>query len=166
MIAVAIIGILAAIAVPSYIKWIYKAKTGEAKKGLKKIYDGARTYIMDPVRERDGIKSIPEQFPTTSPVTPAASCCTAGGSDRCVPNRLVWETPTWNALGFAMEEPHYYRYEFISRRVGHQAEFTARAHGDLDCDGVESLYEISGFKNFQGADMSGTANFYSERPLE
>jgi len=166
MIAVAIIGILAAIAVPSYIKWMYKAKTAEAKQELKAIYDGARTYIMDPQRERDGIKAIPPQFPVTAAVTPATSCCQPDGSDRCVPNRLLWDTPTWNALHFSVDDPHYYRYEFISKLNGHEASFTARAYGDLDCDGVESSYEIAGFKNFNGVDMTGTANFYAERPLE
>lgn len=164
MIVVAIIGILASIAVPSYIKWMYKAKTGEAKKELKKMYDGARIYIMESHRERDGVKPVPDQFPDTAPTTPAVSCC--GIADKCMPEQVLWDTPTWNALKFAMIDPHYFRYEFISKRAGNKAEFTARAHGDLNCNGVESLYEISGFKNVAGADMSGTANFYSERPLE
>jgi len=166
MIVVALIGILAAIAVPSYIKWMHKAKTGEAKKELKKIYDGARTYIMDPMRSKDGIQAIAEQFPRTSPTTPALSCCQADGSEKCTPNRLLWHTPTWNALQFAMIDPHYFRYEFISETAGNSSSFTARAYADLDCDGIESLYEISGFKNIGGADMTGTGSFYSEKPLE
>lgn len=166
MIVVAIIGILAAIAVPSYLKWMHKAKTAEAKQSLKMIYDGARTYIMDPQRERDGIKMIADQFPDTTPTTPATSCCQAGGGDKCTPDAAIWHTPTWDALHFAMPDPHYYRYEFVSFTVGNASQFTARAYGDLDCDGIESLYEMSGFKNIAGKDMSGTAGVYRERPLE
>ena len=55
-----------------------------------------------------------------------------------------------------MDDPHYYRYEFISSGVSTSAEFTARAQGDLDCDGIESTYEMYGTVGDQGPAGSGT----------
>jgi prepilin-type N-terminal cleavage/methylation domain-containing protein len=45
MIVVAIIGILAAVAIPAFMKYIKKSKTSEAREFVKKIYDGARQYF-------------------------------------------------------------------------------------------------------------------------
>ena len=47
MIVVAIIGILAAVAIPAFMKYIRKSKTTEARQFVKKIYDGARAYYLD-----------------------------------------------------------------------------------------------------------------------
>src|SRR5262245_39062054 len=48
MIVVAIIGILASVAVPSFIHYIAKAKSTEARMHVEKIYNGARVYWFDP----------------------------------------------------------------------------------------------------------------------
>ena len=47
MIVVAIIGILAAVAIPAFSKYIRKSKTSEASQFVKKVYDGARAYYQD-----------------------------------------------------------------------------------------------------------------------
>ena len=47
MIVVAIIGILAAVAVPAFIKYARKSKTTEAITNIRKMYEGARTYFLD-----------------------------------------------------------------------------------------------------------------------
>ena len=46
MIVVAIIGILAAVAIPAFIKYIRKSKTVEATEGLDKINIGAKSYFQ------------------------------------------------------------------------------------------------------------------------
>lgn len=48
MIAVAIIGILAAVAVPAYQKYILKSKLAEAYSQIRKIYDGAVIVASNP----------------------------------------------------------------------------------------------------------------------
>ena len=48
MIVVAIIGILAAVAIPAFMKYIKKSKTAEANQFLKKMSDAARTYYSTP----------------------------------------------------------------------------------------------------------------------
>src|SRR5690554_6976367 len=45
MIVVAIIGVLAAVAIPAYVNFTRKAKTAEASNNLGAIYQGARAYF-------------------------------------------------------------------------------------------------------------------------
>ena len=47
MVVVAIIGILAAVAIPAFMKNARKAKTAEAVTNVKKLYDGARSYYEE-----------------------------------------------------------------------------------------------------------------------
>ena len=57
----------------------------------------------------------------------------------------TWEDPGWKALGFTAAEAHLnYAYSFISRGSGATAHFTARAVGDLTCDGVMATFERLG----------------------
>src|SRR6188472_3686178 len=49
MIVVAILGILAAIAIPAFVTYIRRAKTVEATENLSKMFDGAASYYS---RER------------------------------------------------------------------------------------------------------------------
>ena len=66
MIVVAIIGILAAVAIPAFMKYIAKSKTSEARQFVKKIYDGARTYYMEPNYASKSIQPLAPQFPETA----------------------------------------------------------------------------------------------------
>ena len=63
MIVVAIIGVLAAVAIPAFMKYIRKSKTTEAVENVKKVYEGARSYFMEESNTRGGITPIPKQFP-------------------------------------------------------------------------------------------------------
>lgn len=165
MIVVAIIGILAAVAIPAFMKYIRKAKTSEARQQLEKMSAGARTYFLDEQILPGQIRPLPPQFPGTQAATPAATCCVAG-VQKCVPDASDWTTATWNALKFSMDDPHYYRYEFVSEGTNVDAQFTARALGDLDCDGVLSTFEVFGGVLVQGNDMSGSAGAARIRELE
>lgn len=155
MVVVAIIGILAAIAVPTSLHYIRKAKTAEARGLIEKIYNGARAYWLEPsYADAQSITPLPPQFPESQPITPMVSCCAQGG--KCVPDREAWETPTWEALHFAVEEPHYFRYAYDSTGVGEEATFTAYAHGDLDCDGEMSTFRMYGIAEQGSNDWTGT----------
>ena len=94
MIAVAIVGILAATAVPSFIHYIAKAKTTEARTHLEKIYNGARIYWLEPHGAAGSITPLPAQFPDTQAATPGISCCASTGG-RCLPVSSLWQDPTF-----------------------------------------------------------------------
>jgi len=119
----------------------HRGKNMEAKIFIKKIRDGARTYYLDPNTARGGISPRPPQFPGPSAaLTPAAGSCCKGKESKCAPEQTQWSTPTWIALGFSLDDPHYYSYSYTVNGKN----FTARAVGDLDCDGKYSTFELRG----------------------
>ena len=80
MIVVAIIGILAAVAIPAFSKYIRKSKTSEASQFVKKVYDGARAYYQDANYGTRTISQLRTQFPGTFDASAqfAAGLSTAG----------------------------------------------------------------------------------------
>jgi len=146
MIVVAIIGILAAVAIPAFMKYIRRSKTSEASMNLKQIVDGARAYFSrDHVVKQGGTPvMLAPQFPVSVDATPDNNPCPSGVAKY---ETSDWSDATWHALKFGMTEPHYYAYEFKSSNDltdPTQSKFTASAYGDLDCDDVNSTFEIIG----------------------
>jgi len=169
MIVVAIIGILASVAIPAFIKYIQKAKTAEAPYNLEKIYNSARVYYIDDQAQAK-IGVVARTFPASVGPTPTVNCC-ANPSKRCEPDASLWMDESWRALNFSMDDPHYFRYAFTSTGSGTGASFIARAHADLDCDGDLSTFSMAGVAQFAGtssgsAAMSGTAAVYRHKATE
>ncbi len=84
---------------------------------------------------------------------------------RIVDTAGAWDTPTWQALAFAIDDPHWYSYQYDSSGVGSNAMFTARAVGDLDGDGVLSTFERSGGL-YNGVDVRGSEGVWMNNPTE
>lgn len=144
VVGAAMIGLLAAVAVPAFMKYIKKSKTTEARQYVKRIYDGARAHYLD-------APANSASFPKTStPITPPlGTCCAQGG--KCAPDPELWAHETWRQLRFSIGDPHYYSYQYEVAPDGQS--FTARAHGDLDCDGEYSTFEMYGA--VEGAGSAG-----------
>jgi len=145
MVVVAILGILAVIAVPAFIKYMRRAKTTEAIDELDKIYKGAAYYYTSPHISSKGSR-IYCQFPTDQGLTPDKACCLEENDKnhdgRCDNNASLWDTPTWSALTFQITDEVYFQYSFSSNgSVRNQAQATANAHADLDCDGTSSTFQ-------------------------
>jgi hypothetical protein len=139
-----------------------KAKTPEAVTNLKRIYVGASAYYLE-----GSLAGSPPQFPrspATSPQPPTGSCCSFPGR-KCPPNPALWTDPTWRALKFSMDHEHYYSYHFVSSGTGATAQFSVKAFGDLDCDGVYSTFEMVGAIQADGSVTSATG-VYREQELE
>jgi len=170
------LGILSAVAVPSFIKYQRKAKTSEAIENLDKIYKGAAMYYETPHVDQEG-NVLPCQFPAPQGSTPGSTCCGkdggtgTDGDDKCAPEPEAWNTPTWMSLLFAPSDPHYFVYSFDSNgKTGPEAQFTASAHADLDCDGIYSTFQRhgKGDPHSQGGDCSavGAAAMFSNNETE
>ncbi|HKA88167.1 MAG TPA: prepilin-type N-terminal cleavage/methylation domain-containing protein [Haliangiales bacterium] len=166
MVVIAIAGVLASIAIPAYMQNERRAKASEVPPNLERIYASSRTYVIAAHAARSSINPIPVQFPVSEPKTPAASCCTFAGG-KCPPNPAIWQaSPTWSALGFTMDDPAYYNYEYESAGTGVGATFTARALGNLDCDATFSTFEMWGKIVATEQDILGSGGVYINRETE
>jgi prepilin-type N-terminal cleavage/methylation domain-containing protein len=107
MIVVAILGILAAIAVPALTKYMRRSKTSEARVQIAKMFDAASAYFNEEHVDRGGVQTIgsggaiadqaphrcpyPTGTPTGGPAAPgygtpqATPDCNIGPGGRCIP---------------------------------------------------------------------------------
>lgn len=168
MVVTAILGVLASIALPAFMKNARRAKLSEATLQLNRIYVSSKSYILETHRTAGlGTDAIP-QFPDTELITPAVPCCNFAGG-KCPVNPTDWTSQTWQALMFEVNDPHYYRYEYISTGTanpGVGSNFFAVARGDLNCDGRQSDIELYGIWSNMDNDVHGSGGFYMADPLE
>ncbi len=145
MIVVAILGILAAIAIPALTKYMRRSKTSEARIQLAKMFDATSAYFNEEHVDRGSVAMIgaggaladtathrcphPAGSPTGggATITPdLATDCNQGPGGHCVPavgggggpyyDMALWSgNAVWNSLNFQMEQAHYFHYEFLSQ---------------------------------------------------
>ena len=167
MIVVAIIGILAAVAIPSLIKYLRRSKTIEATMNLRKIFDSSVAYFEADHADQTG-NTLGKQFPTTAGPSPAATataaCCGQNG-DRCVPAASNFASDTWSVLHFSVDDPFYFVYQYTSSGTDSSAVFGAWAFGDLDCDSIQSTFERSGSVQSDRS-VSGSGGLYTKNDNE
>ncbi|MBN2719122.1 MAG: type II secretion system protein [Deltaproteobacteria bacterium] len=165
MIVVAILGILAAVAIPAFINYMKRAKTSEATVNVDRMYEGAVAYF-----EQKHVQSGVDN--------PSASNCLPAGTVKpaSVPAGVEvvgapadwYAIDTWKSLDFAMSDNHLYQYEFgfaggpacaIST-----ATFSAAAHGDLDGDSTTSDFIREA--EVESGEIHGSSGVYKNNPLE
>ena len=169
MIVVAIIGILAAVAIPAFMKYIRRSKTSEATMNVRKIFDSSITYFNEEHASRDG-KIKPRQFPgiaapTTAPADWLAGVCAGGSAQKFQPTSETWNDAVWQALNFAVDDPFYYQYNYYATGTGKDSKFTAQARGDLNCDDTLSTFERIGTVDDEN-NINGGAGLFSDNELE
>jgi type IV pilus assembly protein PilA len=134
MIVVAIIGILAAVAIPAFVNYMKRAKTSEATLNLKSIVEGAVSYY-----DTKG-----QYLPNTVAATPDAI-------PKPEPKAVLdseWTDDAWTQLGWRPHKAFLYRYSFdndcgdATSCIGKDDEIigTATAIGDLDGDETKSTF--------------------------
>tara|TARA_B100000609_G_scaffold199668_1_gene206116 strand:- start:14065 stop:14670 length:606 start_codon:yes stop_codon:yes gene_type:complete len=139
MIVVAIIGILAAVAIPAFLRFIRKSKTSEAAINIKAIMDGAVAYFDDEHTDANGNPTA-KQFPSPNLTTPSGTLC-AGGQVLFAKNTSQWNVSPWKELKFGITKANYYKYAYTTTGTGKNSTFTVDASADLDCDGTASSYK-------------------------
>ena len=129
MIVVAILGLLAALAIPNFQRFQLRAKSSEGKTNLAAIRDVENAYFAEYHLFLAGTAapgSVPGQArqPWVSPSPGCPNC--------------------FDALGFEPEGDVYFDYEVVAAVAGGSAAgndvFTAAAVADLDADGFAQIW--------------------------
>ncbi|HET7504491.1 MAG TPA: prepilin-type N-terminal cleavage/methylation domain-containing protein [Kofleriaceae bacterium] len=133
MIVVAIIGILAAVAIPAFMDYMKRSKKTEASLQLNKIgKNNKRIYSETSSYATANGNPLP---------THAGTGCCGGPNNHCAVDTAGWAGDAgWKALDFQIDEPSLFFYKY----TGGTTTFTAIAVGDLDCDGKEITYTLEG----------------------
>lgn len=134
MIVVAIIGILAAIAIPNFIRYQLKSKQSEAKTVLGGIKTSQEAFrgdyddyvnmtVINPVAGPGNLNKLPWD------IAPCPGTCdrTAAGVATC---------STFECMGYRPSGPAYFSYTTRRGASAGGPEFTTTAGADLDATGV------------------------------
>ena len=177
MIVVAILGVLAAIAIPAFVKYVRKAKTTEATINIDRIFEGAVTYFEseNPGRSpRAGI--VTNCLPGDVGFTPSSAPADGWGLKYIAANQMgIWQQSggTWEALKFVMQDNFYFQFAFDNFTVdagscGNTGTtvtiFEAQCQGNLDGDGDFSLFVRSA--GLVSGQLQGSSGIYKKDPLE
>ncbi len=148
MIVVAIIGILAALAIPAFIGYIRRSKTAEAGSNLRNLFQGAAAYYQTEHWAMTGVVRMG--------AVAASTACTV---DNAVTSNMIGvsktqidfqgESASFRDIGFTLGDPVYFQYQIAGSpgdSCGNAANmdlYQFQANGDLDGDMTPSLFELS-----------------------
>lgn len=141
MIVVVILGILAAVAIPAFTRYVKRSKTSEAAGNIAKIYQAQLTYYQ----------ASAERQPVATFLTAAATPAATPSAGKFAANAQLWQTGTWSDIGFGLDSSHYYQYS----TNGSSSSFDALAIGDIDADSTFSTFRRAA-TNVSG-EIQGTA---------
>ncbi len=181
MIVVAIIGILAALAIPAFVGYIRRSKTAEASTNVRNIFVGAAAYYQAETWGRGviglaggggmGAASVYCTVPTAQTTNTPGASKTQLDFEMVEPAAFAGMGGTGGAgLGWTVADPVYYRYHILNStnvcgNMVNVAQYTFQAQGDLDGDGTLSTFELSA-----GSDSSNnlmrSPGFYIQNELE
>jgi type IV pilus assembly protein PilA len=161
MIVVAILGILAAVAIPAFLKYIKRSKTSEATMNLRKLFDSSVSYFSTEFVNANGGR-VTARFPVSAASNPGPG--DIGNTRTTTDFNVETGSLTWSALNFGMSDPHYYTYQYDSTGTTATAAFTASAFGNLDRDGVYSTFVR--FGTIANMEVRGSEGLYMQSELE
>jgi type IV pilus assembly protein PilA len=163
MIVVSIIAILAAVAIPTFIKYMRRTKTSEALMNIRKMYDGAVAYYVGEHADQN-MNIQTKQFPGSAPPTPALATLTTLGGNKYQSQPSEWKQGGWIALDFMVSDPQYFSYTFVASGIGTDSTAKMIANGDLNGNGVYSWFERDCIGTHDG--VQGASGLYSINEVE
>jgi type IV pilus assembly protein PilA len=142
MIVVAILGILAAIAIPTFILLINRSKSAEAASNIKNMFTAVAAYYSGELTSKainastGGYCTVGSSNPT--PAVPSAS-----------KQPFAPQDSNFAAIGFHIADHVFYSYMLVSEQstcgnvVNNPEVYTISANGDLDEDTTFSTFELA-----------------------
>jgi type IV pilus assembly protein PilA len=148
MIVVAIIGVLAAIAIPAFINYVKRSKTSETGSNLKALHTGAAAYYSAEHWAQGVVPAGTASMSSTNCTVVAAATSVAPTNAK---QALDWQTEaaSFRDVGFAPADPLYYKYAIVGSAdmcglsPSSTTVYTFHAYGDLDGDSTLSTFEVS-----------------------
>lgn len=149
MIVVAIVGVLSAVAIPSFRSYVLRSRTSEAVTFLGEIRQRQEAYRAE-FGQYCSVSAAPGSPPESGTWAPAT--LPTGG------DKVSWTaTGGWTQLGAAPDGPVAFQYRTtagppgttpgISGYDGTDFWFVAQARADLDADGEVMIYEAYSASN-------------------
>lgn len=171
MIVVAILGILAAIAIPAFARYIKRSKTAEGEAMLRNFADGAKAYFTSEQRYSSSTNGSEPWHPAGTVGTPTAAGAAVPWSKYVFPGgagcviKNVGDTqmpqggakvmpvlkggpcpvvPTLQALKVSLNDPTYFQYTYSTPpgAAGTAATAIIQAAADFDGDGGATFHTI------------------------
>jgi type IV pilus assembly protein PilA len=131
MIVVAIIGILAAIAIPAFIEYMNKGKKTEANLNLNQMEKKIKSYQI----EHGVVPASGAEMPGV-----AGSQCAAGVDKIPKAAQSLW-LAGWKDMGFHIDEDSIYAYSWV--QTGPTTGGSGFAKGDVNCNGNLETWEMT-----------------------
>jgi type IV pilus assembly protein PilA len=161
MIVVAIIGILAAIAIPNFIKYQLRSKTAEARTNIGGIKTNQESFrsTEDNYANVTQLEPTAGSFGTTKTVWTELPCAAATTCNRTNTTNCT----TFSCVGYKPAGAVYYVYEspHLLAAAGTPPDFCISAAADLDGDGNHGEFEFQSNNVVGGAtgilDCTGAA---------
>ena len=153
MIVVAIIGILAAVAIPGFSRYMRESKKSEATGLLRAVSDGAIAYYStEHIFDSLGMDIRKDFFPgcETSGNPTACNNVSAYSGERTIAQRIspldenihLDEVP-WTRLNLTLKQPFLFVLYYTSDPTPAASSFSSRAVGWLDAE-EDTILQISG----------------------
>jgi prepilin-type N-terminal cleavage/methylation domain-containing protein len=159
MIVVAIIGILAALAIPAFVGYIRRSKTAEASTNVRNLFIGAASYYQSETWARGlvgvgggGGMAAASVYCTV----PNAQTSNTPGASKTQLDFETVEAASFAGMGgtggagvgWSVADPVYYRYHILNStnvcgNMINTPQYTFQAQGDLDGDGTISTFELA-----------------------
>jgi hypothetical protein len=126
-----------------------KIRAEGVRETLTQIFEAERTYYLTP---RTGVfeEQLPSRFVSAGP-TPVE----IPKGRAVIPPAPGFDEAGWRVLKFSQSGPMRYQYSVLTQGEGPNAQLIIRAMGDLDNDGIYSIYELNAKVNGTNVEQVG-----------